>query len=56
MNMLWQGVTHCDYELSGVYDTGVTAATSYTSPFGTGGNSPYYLIEGAWTPENTKAK
>lgn len=56
MNMLWQGVTHCDYELSGVYDTGVTAATSYTSPFGTGGNSPSYLIEGAWTPENTNAK
>lgn len=56
MNMLWQGVTHCDYELSGVYDTGVTAATSYTSPFGSGGNSPYYLIEGAWTPENTNAK
>lgn len=54
--MLWQGVTHCDYELSGVYDTGVTAATSYTSPFGSGGNSPYYLIEGAWTPENTNAK
>ncbi|MDD3038000.1 TonB-dependent receptor [Bacteroides sp.] len=56
VNMLWQGVTHSDYELSGVYDTGVTAATSYTSPFGTSGNSPYYLIEGAWTPENTNAK
>lgn len=56
LTMLWQGVTHCDYELSGVYDSGVTSATSYTSPFGTNGNSPYYLIEGAWTPENTNAK
>lgn len=54
--MLWQGVTHCDYELSGVYDPGTTAATSYTSPFGGKGNSAYYLIEGAWTPENTNAK
>ena len=54
--MLWQGVTHCDYELSGVYDSGTTAATSYTSPFGGKGNSAYYLIEGAWTPENTNAK
>ena len=39
--MLWQGVTHCDYELSGVYDSGTTAATSYTSPFGGKGNSAY---------------
>lgn len=56
LTMLWQGVTHCDYELSGVYDSGVTSATSYTSPFGTNGNSPYYLIENAWTKENTNAK
>lgn len=55
-SMLWQGVTHCDYELSGVYNTGVTSCTTYTSPFTGGGNSPYYLIEGAWTPENTNAK
>lgn len=56
LTALWQGVTHCDYELSGVYDTGVTAATSYTSSFGTNGNSPRYLIEDAWTPENPNAK
>lgn len=56
VTMLWQGVTHCDYELSGVYESGTTAATSYTSPFGGNGNSPTYLIEGAWTPENTNAK
>lgn len=56
VTMLWQGVTHCDYELSGDYDTGVTASTVYTSSFAEGGNSPYYRIEGAWTPENTNAK
>ncbi|MDR0729755.1 MAG: TonB-dependent receptor [Prevotellaceae bacterium] len=53
--LLWQGVSHCDYELSGVYDTGVTAGTSYTLPFPSQGNSPRYLIEGAWTPENPNA-
>lgn len=55
LTMLWQGVTHCDYQLQGVYDNGVTAATVYTSAFSTG-NSPKYLIEGAWTPENRNAK
>jgi TonB-linked SusC/RagA family outer membrane protein len=53
--LLWQGVTHCDYELSGVYDTEVISSTNYTSPFAENGNSPYYLIEDAWTPENPNA-
>lgn len=56
LTMLWQGVDHCDYELSGVYDTGVTATTVYTSTFEDNRNSPCYLVEGAWTPENTNAK
>jgi TonB-linked SusC/RagA family outer membrane protein len=56
VNLLWQGVSHTDYELSGVYDTGVTASTVFTNAFSGNGNSPYYLIEGAWTPENTNAK
>ncbi|MDR1681291.1 MAG: TonB-dependent receptor [Prevotellaceae bacterium] len=50
--LLWQGVTNCDYELSGVYDTGVTSSTPYTSPFAEYGNAPRYLVENAWTPEN----
>jgi TonB-linked SusC/RagA family outer membrane protein len=54
--LLWQGVTHCDYELQGVYETGVLASTNFTSPFSENGNSPYYLIEGAWTPENPNAR
>lgn len=56
LTMLWQGVTHCDYELSGIYNTGVTSSTVYTSVFGENGNSPYYRVEGAWTPENPNAK
>jgi len=53
-SLLWQGVSHADYELSGVYNTGVTSSTVYTSSFESG-NSPYYLIQNAWTPDNTNA-
>lgn len=56
LTMLWQGVTHTDYELSGVYESGMTASTVYTSIFTEGGNAPYYRVEGAWTPENANAK
>ncbi|WP_298648764.1 TonB-dependent receptor [uncultured Proteiniphilum sp.] len=56
VTMLWQGVANTDYELSGVYDSGVTASTVYTASFPESGNSPYYRIEGAWTPENTDAQ
>lgn len=56
INTLWQGVANTDYELSGVYDTGVISSTVYTSTFPGSGNSPYYRIEEAWTPENTNAK
>ena len=55
LNTVWQGVSHCDYQLQGVYDSGVTASTVFTSSFGTG-NTPKYLVEGAWTPENPDAK
>lgn len=55
-SMLWQGVTHTDYELSGAYDSGTISSTVYTSTFSENGNSPYYRIEEAWTPENTDAK
>lgn len=54
--MLWQGVSRVDYELSGMYDTGVISSTLYTSAFSGNGNSPSYLIKDAWTPENTDAK
>jgi TonB-linked SusC/RagA family outer membrane protein len=56
LGMLWQGVTHTDYELSGVYNTGVTSSTVFTSTFPEDGNSPTYRIFDAWTPENTGAK
>ena len=55
LSMLWQGVSHVDFELSGEYDSGVTSSTSYTA-WGDGNNAPYYLVEGAWRPDNTNAK
>ncbi len=54
--LLWQGVTRTDYELSGAYNTGVISSTVYTASFSENGNSPYYRIEGAWTPENKNAE
>ena len=55
LTSVWQGVSHCDYMLQGEYDSGVIAPTVYGQPFMTG-NSPKYLIEQAWTPENRDAK
>lgn len=56
LTLLWQGVANTDYELSGEYDTGIISSTVYTASFPEGGNSPYYRIDGAWTPENTNAE
>jgi len=57
LNMLWQGVSHVDYELSGWWDDrNYPASTPYTSLFQGNGNTPKYLVEQAWTPENPDAK
>ena len=57
LSMLWQGVSHTDYELSGWWDDRqYPASTPYTSLFPGGGNTPYYLAEDAWTPENPNAR
>lgn len=56
LNMLWQGVSHVDYSLNGAYGNGHTDATNFTRPFYSEGNSPKYLVEDAWTPENTGAR
>jgi len=57
INMLWQGVSHVDYELSGWWDDRqYPASTPYTSLFQGNGNTPRYLVEQAWTPENPNAK
>lgn len=56
LSMLWQGASRVDYELSGVYDSGVMASTMYTAAFSGNGNTPAYLVNEAWTPENTDAR
>ena len=56
LNMLWQGVTHVDYQLNGVWGTGHCDHTPFTRPFYNDGNAPKYLVEGSWTPENTDAR
>lgn len=56
LNMLWQGVSHVDYTLNGMWDNGHTDSTPYTKPFYGDANSPKYLVEEAWTPENTNAR
>lgn len=48
---LWQGIAIADIALS--YKTnGVPDNTMFTRPFYGGGNATYYMVEGAWTPEN----
>ncbi|MDE7387232.1 MAG: TonB-dependent receptor [Muribaculaceae bacterium] len=55
LTTLWQGATHVDYTLNGVYDNGTMASTAMTESFSSG-NIPKYLVEDAWTPENTGAR
>jgi len=49
-----------DVALTGVYTAsgseGIMDNTSFTKPFRHGGNSPVFLVENSWTPENTKAE
>lgn len=49
---LFQGALGRDVALTGVYSTGVMDNTSMTRPFYHGGNSPKYLVENSWTPDN----
>ncbi len=53
------GLGH-DVALTGTYtatgSTGIMDHTSYTLPFKWYGNSPVYLVENSWTPENTNAE
>jgi hypothetical protein len=54
--LLWQGVSHTDYELSGWWDDRqYPASTPYTSLFQGAGNTPRYLVENAWRPDNPNA-
>ncbi len=58
IDMLWQGATGRTVSLTGEYSYAVTGQygimdnTFLTKPFYHGGNSPLYLLENSWTPDN----
>lgn len=53
---LLQGAAIAEYALSGYYPDIGYDNTEFTSPFFQLGNSPKYLVENSWTPENRNAK
>lgn len=56
VSLQFQGAAICDVIISGYYPNGIMDQTEFARAFYAGGNSPYYLVEGSWTPENTNAK
>jgi len=55
-SFLVQGAAICDNALMGWYDGIGWDDTQYTRPFYNGGNTPKYLVEGAWSPGNPNGK
>ena len=55
LSFLLQGALGSTVALTGVYDGGIMDNTSMTKPFYHDGNSPRYLVENSWTPENPDA-
>lgn len=57
MDMLWQGAAGRTVSLTGQYTAtgseGIMDNTFLTKPFYHGGNSPLFLLERSWTPDNT---
>lgn len=60
VDMLWSWGLDCEVALTGYYTAEGAAGhqdhTTYTLPFYEGGNSPRYLVENCWTPENPNAE
>lgn len=57
LNMLFQGVGHCDYMLSGNYgDYQWVVGSMLNVAFDSQGNGVKYISENSWTPENPNAK
>lgn len=60
LSALFQGAGRADVSLGGTYEgsagvSGVMDNTPFTRSFYNFGNSPYYLIEQAWRPDNPNA-
>jgi TonB-linked SusC/RagA family outer membrane protein len=52
----FQGAAMCDVSLMGFYPGIGWDDTAYTRTFYGNANTPRYLVQGAWTPENTTGK
>lgn len=55
-SLFFQGAAIMDIGLNGVYGSGHVDGTQFTRPFYGSANSPYFLIENAWTPEKPNAE
>lgn len=55
-SIMFQGAADFDIALQGFYGSGVQATTNFTKPFAADGNTPYFLVENSWTPDNTNAE
>ncbi|MCI2122214.1 MAG: TonB-dependent receptor [Bacteroidales bacterium] len=53
LSMLITGAALFDISLTGTYYNGNDDNTIFTETFKEGGNSPLYLVENAWRPDNT---
>lgn len=56
LSFLIQGAGICDNALMGWYEGIGWDDTQFTRTFYNGGNTPKYLVEGAWTPDNPNGK
>jgi hypothetical protein len=61
LTALLQGAALSSVNLAGTYEgssgtSGVDDNTPFTKSFYGYGNSPYFLVEGAWTPDNPNAE
>ena len=58
LDIFFQGAALCDIPLCGCYSDkdGIYDNTFYTKPFAFDGNTPRYLVENSWTPDNLNAK
>lgn len=56
VSAFFQGAADYEIALQGYYNNGVQSTTNFTKPFAADGNTPYFLVENSWTPENVNAE
>ena len=56
MSLFFQGAADYEIALQGYYGSGSQSTTNFTKPFAADGNTPYFLVENSWTPDNQNAE